>query len=111
MLLEELRLFDNKIYGVAHGLLMAHNENTWSQALQLFDEVKRMDSSTASAFYNALTDMLWYLGQVIIDQVILSPSQSARIQGSRRRADELLQVIMIERDLTAFQQNKYTCLC
>lgn len=63
LLLEELRLFDNQVYGVAHGLLMGHNNHTWSQALSLFDEVKRMDSSTASAFYNALTDMLWHFGQ------------------------------------------------
>lgn len=64
MLLEELRLFDNQVYGVAHGLLMGCRENIWVQALSLFDEVKQMDSSTASAFYNALTDMLWHFGQV-----------------------------------------------
>lgn len=46
---------------------MGHNEHTWSQALSLFDEVKRMDSSTASAFYNALTDMLWHFGQVMFN--------------------------------------------
>ena len=64
MLLEELRLFDNQVYGVAHGLLMGYRENVWIQAQSLFDEVKLMDSSTASAFYNALTDMLWHFGQV-----------------------------------------------
>lgn len=64
MLLEELRLFDNQVYGVAHGLLMGFSENVWIQAQYLFDEVKQMDSSTASAFYNALTDMLWHFGQV-----------------------------------------------
>lgn len=64
MLLEELRLFDNQVYGVAHGLLMGRRENVWIEALSLFDEVKSMDSSTASAFYNALTDMLWHFGQV-----------------------------------------------
>ncbi|KAF8369365.1 hypothetical protein HHK36_032624 [Tetracentron sinense] len=63
MLLEELRLFDNQVYGVAHGLLMGCRENRWVQAQSLFDEVKHMDSSTASAFYNALTDMLWHFGQ------------------------------------------------
>ncbi|XP_073151450.1 pentatricopeptide repeat-containing protein GUN1, chloroplastic [Henckelia pumila] len=63
LLLEELRLFDDQVYGVAHGLLMGLNENTWRQAMLLFDEVKRMDSSTASAFYNALTDMLWHFNQ------------------------------------------------
>lgn len=63
LLLDELRLFDNQVYGVAHGLLMGHNNHTWSQALSLFNEVKRMDSSTASAFYNALTDILWNFGQ------------------------------------------------
>ncbi|XP_022757847.1 pentatricopeptide repeat-containing protein At2g31400, chloroplastic-like [Durio zibethinus] len=63
MLLEELRLFDNQVYGVAHGLLMGYREHVWIQAQSLFDEVKLMDSSTASAFYNALTDMLWHFGQ------------------------------------------------
>ncbi|XP_057461707.1 pentatricopeptide repeat-containing protein GUN1, chloroplastic-like [Actinidia eriantha] len=63
MLLEELRIFDNQVYGVAHGLLMGQRESVWMQALSLFDEVNQMDSSTASAFYNALTDMLWHFGQ------------------------------------------------
>ncbi|XP_010533956.1 PREDICTED: pentatricopeptide repeat-containing protein At2g31400, chloroplastic-like [Tarenaya hassleriana] len=63
MLLEELRLFDDQVYGVAHGLLMGYRENVWVQAQTLFDQVKAMDSSTASAFYNALTDMLWHFGQ------------------------------------------------
>lgn len=63
VLLEELRLFDNQVYGVAHGLLMGSREHVWIQAEILFDEVKRMDASTASAFYNALTDMLWHFGQ------------------------------------------------
>lgn len=43
---------------------MGYRENVWLQAQSLFDEVKQMDSSTASAFYNALTDMLWHFGQV-----------------------------------------------
>lgn len=64
MLLEKLRLFDNQVYGVAHGLLTGCGEKIWLQAQSLFDEVKCMDSSTASAFYNALTDMLWHFGQV-----------------------------------------------
>lgn len=64
-LLDELRLFDNKVYGVAHGLLMGYRESIWFKAQSLFDEIKHMDSSTASAFYNALTDMLWHFGQVI----------------------------------------------
>ncbi|KAJ8535742.1 hypothetical protein K7X08_023462 [Anisodus acutangulus] len=63
LLLEELRLFDNQVYGVAHGLLMGQREGVWAQTLSLFNEVKQMDSSTASAFYNALTDMLWHFGQ------------------------------------------------
>lgn len=63
MLLEELRLFDNQVYGVAHGLLMGYRENVWVEAQSLFDEVRLMDTSTASAFYNALTDMLWHFGQ------------------------------------------------
>lgn len=43
---------------------MGQQEGVWTQALSLFNEVKQMDSSTASAFYNALTDMLWHFGQV-----------------------------------------------
>ncbi|GFQ01550.1 pentatricopeptide repeat-containing protein at2g31400 chloroplastic, partial [Phtheirospermum japonicum] len=81
LLLEELRLFDNQVYGVAHGLLMGYNENTWSQALSLFDEVKRMDSSTASAFYNALTDMLWHFGQKRGAQLVV-------LEGKRREVWE-----------------------
>jgi len=64
MLLGALRLFDNQVYGVTHGLLMGYREQVWFQAQTLFDEMMRMDSSTASAFYNALTDMLWQFGQV-----------------------------------------------
>ncbi|XP_051141839.1 pentatricopeptide repeat-containing protein GUN1, chloroplastic [Andrographis paniculata] len=81
LLLEELRLFDNQVYGVAYGLLMGHNEFTWSQALTLFDEVKRMDSSTASAFYNALTDMLWHFGQKRGAQLVV-------LEGKRREVWE-----------------------
>ncbi|KAK4482121.1 hypothetical protein RD792_009260 [Penstemon davidsonii] len=81
LLLDELRVFDNQVYGVAHGLLMGYNENTWSQALLLFDEVKRMDSSTASAFYNALTDMLWHFGQKRGAQLVV-------LEGKRREVWE-----------------------
>ncbi|KAH6823903.1 s uncoupled 1 [Perilla frutescens var. hirtella] len=81
LLLEELRLFDNQVYGVAHGLLMGHIEHTWSQALSLFDDVKRMDSSTASAFYNALTDMLWHFGQKRGAQLVV-------LEGKRREVWE-----------------------
>lgn len=63
MLLEELRLFDNRVYGIAHGLLTGYGDAVWLQALSLFDEVKQLDTSTASAFYNALTDVLWHFGQ------------------------------------------------
>ncbi|RWW49824.1 hypothetical protein BHE74_00043967 [Ensete ventricosum] len=35
----------------------------WVQAQSLFDELRRMDLPTSSAFYNALTDMLWHFGQ------------------------------------------------
>nr|XP_010914579.1 pentatricopeptide repeat-containing protein At2g31400, chloroplastic [Elaeis guineensis] len=62
LLLEQLRLFDNFVYGVAHGLLMGCRE-VWVQAQLLFDELRQMDLPTSSAFYNALTDMLWHLGQ------------------------------------------------
>lgn len=64
MLLEELHLFDDRVYGVAHGLLTGSRDTIWHQALSLFDEVRQLDTSTASAFYNALTDVLWHFGQV-----------------------------------------------
>ncbi|KAL2934973.1 hypothetical protein RDABS01_018092 [Bienertia sinuspersici] len=63
MLLEELHLFDDRVYGVAHGLLTGSRDTVWRQALSLFDEVKQLDTATASAFYNALTDVLWHFGQ------------------------------------------------
>ncbi|GAA0138292.1 hypothetical protein LIER_00066 [Lithospermum erythrorhizon] len=75
LLLEELRLFDNQVYGVAHGLLMGLHENVWFQALSLFDEMKGMDSSTASAFYNALTDVLWHFGQKHGAQLVVLEGQ------------------------------------
>ncbi|XP_042492464.1 pentatricopeptide repeat-containing protein At2g31400, chloroplastic-like [Macadamia integrifolia] len=81
ILLEELRLFDNQVYGVAHGLLMGCRDKIWVQAQSLFDEVKRMDSSTASAFYNALTDMLWHFGQKQGAQLVV-------LEGKRRHVWE-----------------------
>lgn len=81
VLLEELRLFDNQVYGVAHGLLMGSREHVWIQAENLFDEVKRMDASTASAFYNALTDMLWHFGQKQGAQLVV-------LEGKRRHVWE-----------------------
>jgi hypothetical protein len=42
---------------------MGHQE-IWSQAQSLFSQLGHMDSSTSSAFYNALTDVLWHFGQV-----------------------------------------------
>ncbi|KAF5455408.1 hypothetical protein F2P56_024985 [Juglans regia] len=81
ILLEELRLFDNQVYGVAHGLLMGCEENLWVEAQSLFDEVKLMDSSTASAFYNALTDMLWHFGQKKGAQLVV-------LEGKRRNVWE-----------------------
>lgn len=63
MLLEELHLFDDRVYGVAYGLLTGYGDTVWLQALSLFDDVKQLDISTASAFYNALTDVLWHFGQ------------------------------------------------
>ncbi|KAG6536421.1 hypothetical protein ZIOFF_001477 [Zingiber officinale] len=62
LLLDQLRLFDNFTYGVAHGLLMGSKE-VWVHAQSLFDELRQMDPATSSAFYNALTDMLWHFGQ------------------------------------------------
>eukprot|EP00249_Psilotum_nudum_P020484 c27725_g1_i2 orf=572-3229(+) len=63
MLLEELRSFDSRVYGVAHGLLMGSRVQVWGEAKALFDQVSRMDHSTATAFYNALADVLWHFGQ------------------------------------------------
>uniref|UniRef100_A0A7N0VGN9 Smr domain-containing protein n=1 Tax=Kalanchoe fedtschenkoi TaxID=63787 RepID=A0A7N0VGN9_KALFE len=83
MLLEELRLFDNKVYGVAHCLLMGCRGSVWVQAQSLFDDVKQMDSSTASAFYNALTDMLWHFGQKQGAQLVV-------LEGKRRHVWENL---------------------
>ncbi|KAH7443430.1 hypothetical protein KP509_02G034100 [Ceratopteris richardii] len=62
-LLEGLCRFDQKVYGVAHGLLMGFQDQVWCLAKTLFDEVARMDNSTAAAFYNALADVLWHFGQ------------------------------------------------
>lgn len=81
LLLEELRLFDNQVYGVAHGLLMGYGDDVWKEALPLFDQVKQMDSSTASAFYNALTDMLWHFGQ-------RKGAQKVVLEGHRHQAWE-----------------------
>ncbi|CAA2966319.1 pentatricopeptide repeat-containing At2g31400, chloroplastic [Olea europaea subsp. europaea] len=79
LLLDELCLFDNQVHGVAYGLLMGCNENVWLQALSLFDVVKQMDTSAASAFYNALTDMLWHFGQ------LLSGAQLVVLEGKCRQ--------------------------
>ncbi|XP_024016819.1 pentatricopeptide repeat-containing protein At2g31400, chloroplastic [Eutrema salsugineum] len=79
MLLEELRLFDNRVYGVVHGLLMGHRENVWLQAQSLFDKVNEMDGSTASAFYNALTDMLWHFGQKRGAQMVALEGRSRQV--------------------------------
>lgn len=62
LLLEQLRLFDSFVYGVAFGLLVGCRD-AWLRAQSLFDEVSCMDNLTSSAFYNALTDMLWHYGQ------------------------------------------------
>ncbi|GFZ13644.1 s uncoupled 1 [Actinidia rufa] len=72
LLLEELRLFDNQVYGVAHGLLVGHRENVWMQSLSFFDEVKQVDSSTASAFYNALTTCCGTLGRAMVHAWLLN---------------------------------------
>lgn len=44
----------------------------WVQARSLFDELRRMDPPTSSAFYNALTDMLWHFGQVCLTRTYTS---------------------------------------
>lgn len=81
MLLEELYFFDSRVYGVAHGLLMGFRERVWGHAQELFDEVTWMDSATASAFYNALTDMLWHFGQKQGAQLVV-------LEGKRRHVWE-----------------------
>lgn len=81
LLLEKLYFFDSRVYGVAHGLLMGFRERVWGHAQELFDEVTRMDSSTASAFYNALTDMLWHFGQKQGAQLVV-------LEGKRRHVWE-----------------------
>lgn len=63
LLLEELRKFDSKVYGVAHGLLIGLTNQAFRLACVLFDEVSRMDHSTSEAFFNALADILWHFGQ------------------------------------------------
>ncbi|CAN1725628.1 Pentatricopeptide repeat-containing protein GUN1, chloroplastic [Linum perenne] len=80
-LLEELRTFDNQIYGVTHGLLMGYRGNAWLQALSLFNEMKSLDTPTASAFYNALTDVLWHFGQKRGAQLVV-------LEGRRRQVWE-----------------------
>ncbi|KAG5396678.1 hypothetical protein IGI04_018492 [Brassica rapa subsp. trilocularis] len=79
MLLGELKLFDNQVYGVVHGLLMGRRENVWLQARSLFDKVKEMDGSTASAFYNALTDLLWHFGQKRGAQIVALEGRSRQV--------------------------------
>lgn len=79
MILEQLLLFDNHVYGVTHGLLMGHKDKIWAEAQTLFDGVKQMDSSTASAFYNALTDMLWHYGQKQGAQMVVLEGKHRRV--------------------------------
>uniref|UniRef100_M4DP07 Smr domain-containing protein n=1 Tax=Brassica campestris TaxID=3711 RepID=M4DP07_BRACM len=79
MLLGELKPFDDQVYGVVHGLLMGRRENVWLQARSLFDKVKEMDGSTASAFYNALTDMLWHFGQKRGAQIVALEGRSRQV--------------------------------
>ncbi|RDX74435.1 Pentatricopeptide repeat-containing protein, chloroplastic, partial [Mucuna pruriens] len=78
-LLDELRVFDSQVYGVAHGLLMGHGQGIWGQAQNLFDELEHMDSSTASAFYNALTDMLWHFGQKLGAQMVVIEGRNRNV--------------------------------
>ncbi|XP_078168693.1 s uncoupled 1 [Carex rostrata] len=78
LLLEQLRLFDNLVYGMAHGLLMGYTDS-WAQAHSLFDQLMQMDSSTSSAFYNALTDMLWHFGQRLGAQRVVLEGVNRRV--------------------------------
>lgn len=78
-LLDELRMFDSDVYGVAHGLLMGHGQGIWDQAQTLFDELEHMDSSTVSAFYNALTDMLWHFGQKLGAQMVVIEGRNRNV--------------------------------
>ncbi|KAJ7560973.1 hypothetical protein O6H91_03G008200 [Diphasiastrum complanatum] len=63
LVLSTMRLFDNGVYSVAHGLLMGALNAIWHKAEQLFDQMMCMDHSTARSFYNALADFLWQFGQ------------------------------------------------
>ncbi|KAL2329755.1 hypothetical protein Fmac_017336 [Flemingia macrophylla] len=78
-LLDELRMFDSEVYGVAHGLLMGHGQGIWDQAQTLFDELEHVDSSTVSAFYNALTDMLWHFGQKLGAQMVVIEGRNRNV--------------------------------
>lgn len=78
-LLMEARRSDEKIYGVAYGLLMGEGSksNFWSTAESVFDFVDREDRErdrcTGMAFYNALTDLLWHFGQVKSQTILKNP--------------------------------------
>ncbi|KAG4937553.1 hypothetical protein JHK85_052472 [Glycine max] len=78
-LLDALCMFDSHVYGVAHGLLMGHGQGLWNQAQTLFDELEHLDSSTASAFYNALTDMLWHFGQKLGAQTVVIEGRNRNV--------------------------------
>lgn len=78
-LLDALRVFDSQVYGVAHGLLMGHRQGIWDQTQTLFDELEHLDSSTASAFYNALTDMLWHFGQKLGAQMVVIEGRNRNV--------------------------------
>ncbi|BBM97800.1 pentatricopeptide repeat domain-containing protein 1 [Marchantia polymorpha subsp. ruderalis] len=81
VLLEEMRLFDSRVYGVAYGLLMGSREHVWGEAEVLFNQIAFMDYATAAAFYNALTDVLWHFGQ-------REGAQKVAVAAKRRRVWE-----------------------
>ncbi|KAL2650116.1 hypothetical protein R1flu_018244 [Riccia fluitans] len=81
VLLEEMRLFDSRVYGVAYGLLMGSREHVWGEAELLFNQIAFMDYATAAAFYNALTDVLWHFGQ-------REGAQKVAVAAKRRRVWE-----------------------
>eukprot|EP00850_Spirogloea_muscicola_P022698 SM000307S11695 [mRNA] locus=s307:21016:26353:- [translate_table: standard] len=84
-LLEEMRHADWQVYGVAYGLLMGTvswgkaNSPALEQTERLFDSISCLDRSTGTAFYNALTDLLWHFGQRYGAGKVLAAAQRRKV--------------------------------
>ncbi|CAM6082205.1 unnamed protein product [Calypogeia fissa] len=89
VLLEKMRSFDSRVYGVAHGLLMGSWELVSGEAEILFNQISYMDYATAAAFYNALTDVLWHFGQRLGAQTVVVEAKRRRVwENAWWRSDE-----------------------